>query len=170
MRIFDGDIKSTYPPKPGSRSRSDLTPGVGVAMAPPAKPPSGRRAHAPAARSAEVTSATSKGTTLYVHHDEQLFPGQSWHTNRITLTMQTDGNFVIYDNDRHGLWSTRTNGVGYRAIMQADGNFVVYDRSSRGIWSTGTAGHDGAFLSLQNDGNVTVRYKGRSLWASGTRA
>ncbi|MFE2718807.1 hypothetical protein ACFXKI_44515 [Streptomyces mirabilis] len=170
VRVGPGDIKSTHRPKPESRPRSDLAAGAGVAMAPPAKPhpASERRAHAPASRSLEVASATS--TTLYVHHDEQLFPGQSWHTNRITLTMQTDGNFVIYDNDRHGLWSTRTNGVGYRAIMQADGNFVIYDRSSRGIWSTGTAGHDGAILSLQNDGNVTVRYKGRSLWASGTRA
>ncbi|MCX4405979.1 MULTISPECIES: hypothetical protein [unclassified Streptomyces] len=170
VRIFDGDIKSAHP-KPESRPRSDLAHDADASAAPSAKPhpASGQRMLAGASRAREARAA-SRGTTLYVHHDEQLFPGQSWHTNRITLTMQKDGNFVIYDKHRHGLWSTRTNGVGYRAIMQADGNFVIYDRSSRGIWSTGTAGHDGAFLSLQNDGNVTVRYRGRTLWASGTRA
>jgi len=68
------------------------------------------------------------------------------------------------------LWHSGTAGTGYRAIMQADGNFVVYDRQVYGVWSTRTAGHDGAVLRFTGAGDVEVRYQDETLWSAGTAA
>ncbi|MGW2874550.1 hypothetical protein [Kitasatospora sp. NPDC001225] len=64
------------------------------------------------------------------------------------------------------------NHPGATATMQSDGNFVVYDTNRTALWSTGTwsAGADSHFV-FQNDGNLVV-YKGKGegnpVWASGT--
>lgn len=116
------------------------------------------------------TAATSpEWTTLTVRHDQQLMPGESWQTNRTTMTMQTDGELVIYDEDHHRRWSSGTSGTGYRAIMQADGNLVVYNRDTFGVWSSVTSGHDGAYLYFGTDGDVSVVYQGTTLWSAGTQ-
>ncbi|MFJ8159176.1 hypothetical protein, partial [Streptomyces sp. NPDC094468] len=116
------------------------------------------------------SSASIKGTTLHVYRDEQLMPGQSWKTNRVALTMQTDGDLVLRDLSGIMLWHSGTAGTGYRAIMQADGNFVVYDRSDWGVWSTGTAHRDGASLYIGSDGNVSVVYDNKIMWTTGIRS
>jgi hypothetical protein len=41
--------------------------------------------------------------------------------------------------------------------MQTDGNFVVYNEGGIAVWATGTGGSSGAFLVLQDDGNLVVR-------------
>lgn len=101
-----------------------------------------------------------------------LTPGQSVRSpnGRAQLTMQPDGNFVLYDS--HGgvpLWGSLTNGKGgTRATMQADGNLVVYNGANQPLWASGTDRHPGAYVAVQDDGNVVV-YAGTSpLWASGT--
>ena len=46
------------------------------------------------------------------------------------LTMQEDGNLVLYDAHNHPHWSSNTYNQGHKghkAKMQDDGNFVVYD-------------------------------------------
>ncbi|MFJ8786163.1 MULTISPECIES: protein kinase [unclassified Streptomyces] len=117
----------------------------------------------------ETASASPEWTTLTVRHDQQLMPGESWQTNRTTMTMQTDGNLVIFDENHHRRWSSGTSGTGYRAIMQADGNLVVYDKDTWGVWSSVTSGHDGAYLYLGTDGDVSVVYQGTTLWSAGTQ-
>ena len=54
--------------------------------------------------------------------------------------------------------------------MQIDGNLVIYDASRRNaLWATGTTGHPGAFLSVQEDGNVVIYAKSSvPIWATGT--
>ena len=101
-----------------------------------------------------------------------LLAGQSVRSpnGRAQLTMQPDGNFVLYDS--HGgipLWGSLTNGKGgTRATMQTDGNLVVYNGANQPLWASGTDRHPGAYLAVQDDGNVVV-YAGTSpLWASGT--
>ncbi|MCG7208244.1 protein kinase domain-containing protein [Streptomyces arenae] len=116
-----------------------------------------------------TASASPEWTTLTVRHDQELMPGESWRTNRTTMTMQTDGNLVIFDEDHHRRWSSGTSGTGYRAIMQADGNLVVYDKDTWGVWSSVTSGHDGACLYLGADGDVSVVYQGTTLWSAGTQ-
>ncbi|MFC4650700.1 hypothetical protein ACFPEU_53175, partial [Streptomyces mangrovi] len=111
---------------------------------------------------------TPDWSTLVVRRDEQLLPGQSWKTNRITLTMRPNGDFVLYDEHGRARWSAGTAGTGYRALMQGDGNLVVHDRSGRPVWNSGTAGHDGAILCLQADANVTILDQGTAVWSTGT--
>ena len=56
--------------------------------------------------------------------------------------------------------------------MQTDGNLVIYETSRRrAIWSTDTAGNPGAFLSVQEDGNVVIyTSSGTPIWATGTNS
>jgi hypothetical protein len=92
---------------------------------------------------------------------------------RFYLSMQSDGNLVLYEglpgHPTTAIWSTGTYGTGgQRAVMQGDGNFVLYDSANRALWSSGTWNNPGAYLAVQNDGNVVV-YKGSTpLWASNT--
>ena len=117
----------------------------------------------------ETASASPRWTTLTVRHDQPLMPGETCQTNRTTMTMQTDGNLVDYDEDHHRRWSSGTSGTGYRAIMQADGNLVVYNTDTWGVWSSVTSGHDGAYLYFGTDGDVSVVYQGTTLWSAGTQ-
>jgi hypothetical protein len=108
-----------------------------------------------------------------------LLPGQQLNINdrlmpptgRTVLTMQSDGNLVLYRVDNgSALWSSNTCGQPVtHAIMQADGNFVCYDANGHAHWATGTNGNPGAQLLIQDDGNLVV-YGPRQipLWASNT--
>ncbi len=82
-----------------------------------------------------------------------------------TLSMQQDGNLVLYSPTR-ALWQAGTSGKPFsRLAVQPDGNMVVYDMYHRPLWYTGTNQRDK--LILQNDGNL-VLYNGRNqpLWAT----
>ena len=107
-----------------------------------------------------------------------------------TLTMQNDGNLVLYRPDGSSAWASNTNhSVGssvnasytlysnwrlksadsrMEAVMQQDGNFVVYWDSSP-LWSTGTWGSGSNRVVMQSDGNLVV-YDANNVahWASGT--
>jgi hypothetical protein len=101
---------------------------------------------------------------------EYLGPGQSVTScdGRFRLTMQTDGNLVLYQGTT-ALWYTSTHGTGaQKAIMQTDGNFVVYDGSNNARWHTWTYNNPGAHLAVQNDGNLVVYQGSTALWWSGT--
>ncbi|MFD9287546.1 hypothetical protein ACFWBV_04380 [Streptomyces sp. NPDC060030] len=111
---------------------------------------------------------TPAWTTTVVTREGQLVAGQSWRTNRITMTMQSDGDLVLYDEHGRARWAAGTKGVGRRVIMQGDGNLVIYDRRDRPVWTSGTAGHENAILCLQADGNVTILHQDRDLWSTNT--
>lgn len=109
-------------------------------------------------------------STHVVQATTVLTPGQSVASNRIRLTMRTDGNLVISDEDGVTRWSSHTTGQGARAVFQADGHLVVYTSDGQTAWSSGTAGNDGAELVLQADGNVTIlSATGTVLWSAGTQ-
>jgi hypothetical protein len=115
------------------------------------------------------------------------------------LTMQSDGNLVLYAIDDMKLpidilhvmsgspdvlklyakpvWSTGTHvpkegrSPGRSCSMEENGNFVVYDDERRPVFETGTGGHPGAFLRLQSDGNLVVYTSDlKRAWASNTAA
>jgi PAN domain-containing protein len=109
----------------------------------------------------------------YLFGNQYLFYGQSiLDANcRFRLTMQSDGNLVLYDESQgtRPIWASNT--VGWRgfAVMQTDGNFVMYRWGWVPFWSTGTWGYPGAFVAMQADGNLVVYDRGaRPLWATGT--
>jgi hypothetical protein len=87
-----------------------------------------------------------------------------------TLAMQTDGNLVLYHNQKGAIWATGTNGKnGFNMVMQGDGNFVLYDTRNHPLWASGTNGHGGSFLAVQGDGNLVVYTSAsKPIWASGT--
>jgi hypothetical protein len=118
-----------------------------------------------------------------------IAPGTTIAGDHLKLTMQADGNMVIYHNSGGSgkgaaLWSSQTSGnPGAYATMQDDGNFVVYkkdggDGKGGAVWASNTTGNGtenrGAYLSFQDDGNLVVYKKdtgdgkGGSLWSSGT--
>jgi len=59
-----------------------------------------------------------------------------------------------------------------RLTMQEDGNAVLYARGGRPLWNSGVTGPDmrhGQELIVQDDGNLVVYSRGRVYWASGTQ-
>lgn len=109
-----------------------------------------------------------------------LQPGESVHSSngRFRLSMQADGNLVVYvENRGTPVWQAATSGnFGSYAVMQADGDFVVYPKGrsapapgqpTPALWSSGTFGHPDAHAELQNDGLMVVRASnGSILWRS----
>lgn len=69
-----------------------------------------------------------------------------WHTgtagrNNAKLSLQPDGNLVLYSPSGQPLWNTNTHIRGLsRLTIQPDGNLVLYDAANRPTWATGTAG------------------------------
>jgi hypothetical protein len=58
------------------------------------------------------------------------------------LTMQADGNLVIYDANGVVTWASGTNGKGkspYKLVLQTDRNLVIYDASGKATWATKTS-------------------------------
>ncbi|MFN7981113.1 MAG: hypothetical protein U0Q11_04595 [Vicinamibacterales bacterium] len=77
-------------------------------------------------------SAYSGGCAGY--HTDQSFP--AWPAR---ATMQTDGNFVLYNEGatEYPAWQTHTHGnSGSYLNIQDDGNLVVYNSSWVPIWYT----------------------------------
>ena len=108
---------------------------------------------------------------------QSLLPGQTLQSDNqwFTLTMQSDGNVVLYNTQSKPLWQTNTAGINPREfIMQTDGNLVLYDTSGQPHWESNTQGNPGAFLNVQDDGNLVVYRAGstsqtanNALWDAG---
>src|ERR1017187_2275340 len=99
--------------------------------------------------------------------------GGSWlasSNGHYRLTMQGDGNVVLYGEGRP-LWASDTAGhPGAFLAMQGDGNLVVYE-GNRPIWTSGTdrGGNAPYYLNLQDNGNATIYSPARKpLWATNT--
>jgi hypothetical protein len=118
-----------------------------------------------------IGKGSALGATLYQGWTQSSCDG------RFQLTLQTDGNLVLYQwvngNTPTAIWWTGTTTAqqqGAIAVMQADGNFVVYDNMGAPRWASNTAGHNGAYLTVQTDGNVVIYPSGggNAIWASNT--
>ncbi|MEM6733236.1 MAG: hypothetical protein AAF658_16880, partial [Myxococcota bacterium] len=84
-----------------------------------------------------------------------LRQGESIACNGMRVSMQRDGNFVLYERSESGpvpRWSTRTNNRGSVARFQSDGNFVIYTPSGVPAFSTATNGS--ASLSITELGQL----------------
>jgi nucleoid-associated protein YgaU len=83
------------------------------------------------------------------------------------LTLQEDGNLVLYAGDQ-SVWSTETNGQSVqRAEVQNDGNFVLYT-ADKAIWASQTKGAKDVRLTLQDDRNVVLYASSGPAWSSNT--
>ena len=85
------------------------------------------------------------------------------------LVMQSDGNFVLYDENGPARWAVNRFGNGNYATIQRDGNLVVYNSSGAALWASNTCCNSGYDLMVQNDGNVVIYAPNwRAVWATGT--
>lgn len=86
-----------------------------------------------------------------------------------SLTLQKDGNLVLFANLGQTAWYSGSQGQAARLTMQGDGNLVVYSSTNNPLWSTGTYDNPGARLVIQTDGNMVV-YSAANipLWSTGT--
>lgn len=102
-----------------------------------------------------------------------LVEGCTIHTKHRVLSMQSDGNLVLYKKVygalAQALWASGTAfGTGHSAIFQEDGNFVVYDAKGKAKWASDTQPM-GNRLIIQEDGNLVIYNKvGRVLWTTNT--
>ena len=85
---------------------------------------------------------------------QQLAPGQSLRTrtSTYTATMQTDGNFVVYDAARRPVWSSRTRIAGSHMEVTATGDVRVVAPDGSQQWHSGTTGPGVERLVLGTDG------------------
>jgi hypothetical protein len=75
-----------------------------------------------------------------------------------SLILQTDGNFVEYNNNGAAYWYTNTQGKNSSALyMQSDGNVVLYDTNRVPLWSSGTQGNPGASLYFHDNGALDIQ-------------
>ncbi|MEJ2851812.1 MULTISPECIES: ricin-type beta-trefoil lectin domain protein [unclassified Saccharothrix] len=90
---------------------------------------------------------------------EELRADQSKYSpdGRTRLTMQPDGNLVLYNAAGTVLWHTATYGTGATfATLQADGNFVVYTAQRQPVWQTHTYNSAAQRLVVQTDTNLAL--------------
>ncbi|MHC2187361.1 hypothetical protein ACVLV4_003033, partial [Rathayibacter agropyri] len=85
---------------------------------------------------------------------------------RYKAAMQSDGNFVVYDNST-ATFSTETKG-GNRLVLQDDGNVVVLASDGSPLWNAGTGGYSrSTTLTMQNDGTLLLTSAGAvPLWSA----
>ena len=88
----------------------------------------------------------------------RLYPGQGVISadRRFRLTLQPDGNLVLYSPTRV-LWASGTNGRATAFLaLQSDGNLVLYDRDAQPLWASHTEGFGPTRLIAQTDGNLVL--------------
>jgi N-acetylmuramoyl-L-alanine amidase len=77
---------------------------------------------------------------LYSPQGKAIWATGTENTGADRLSIQTDGNVVLYDGTKP-MWATDTAGnPGAYFAIQGDGNLVVYSSSGKAIFNTGTPG------------------------------
>ncbi|WP_256009089.1 hypothetical protein [Desertivirga xinjiangensis] len=111
---------------------------------------------------------TSNGSDASIYSPNQQF----------RLTLQPDGNLVIYDNAFNPLWNsgTQASGTGwiYKLFYQLDGNITLKRYHTNGnlngeIWASASQAPSGSlrsgnayrsYMKLQDDGNLVLYFNG----------
>jgi len=99
---------------------------------------------------------------------EKLLAGESKISpnRQYRLTVQTDGNLVLYNADGVAQWYTNTYGTGSGnyLTLQPDGNLVLYNANGTPLWNTQSYGSTANILIVQNDGNVVLYGPGNKVF------
>ncbi|WP_326613905.1 hypothetical protein OIE62_03005 [Streptomyces scopuliridis] len=129
---------------------------------------------ADAADSSRTIQSTQPRETLRT--DSRFYPpatlrkNQAWTSGngRTILRVQSDGNVVLYKNNRPAWQAPNVYPNADRLVMQEDGNLVIYNRANQAIWAAGTW-RKGRYLAVQDDGNVVVyNNSNQPVWATNT--
>lgn len=156
-------------PSPTEQKKKTAVPkAVPAPVAPTPAPRTSAPAEKPKASPKPKPEAAPKPDwgTQTVSATSSIGVGQSWATNRIRMTMQQDGNLVVYNEQNKPIWAAMTFGENHRAIFQPDGNLVVHNGDDRAIWASKTHDFGGAQLVLRPDAKVVVVHNGRVVWST----
>ncbi|MFE7000414.1 mannose-binding protein [Streptomyces griseus] len=160
-------------PSPSPTKPKRTAPPKAAPVAPaPAAPTPAPRTSAPAEKPKASPKPKPKAApkpdwgTQTVSAPSSIGVGQSWATNRIRMTMQQDGNLVVYNEQNKPVWAAMTFGENHRAIFQPDGNLVVHNGDDRAIWASKTHDFGGARMVLRPDGKVVIVHNGRVVWST----
>lgn len=173
QQVAPGDYATDKPakspsPKPSKTHPEKQKEGVRPSKAPSSKPASKKTTAPlkPVRSEPKSQKSVPKWTTKTVSATSELSAGQSWWTNRIRMTMQGDGNLVVYNEDNKPIWAAGVFGENHKARFQKDGNLVVYTADNRAVWASRTNGHDGAKLTLRADGKVVIMDGNNKVWST----
>lgn len=85
------------------------------------------------------------------------------------LLYQLDGNLVIYSDRGALWHSGTEGAALGMVTMQGDGNLVLYTADGQAVWASDSHGYDNAYLSLDDAGTLrVVSQHGVTLWWSST--
>ncbi|MER8073688.1 hypothetical protein ABTZ59_36265 [Streptomyces sp. NPDC094034] len=121
-------------------------------------------------------TAWSAGPQEAPRSDSHFYPpatlgkNQAWTSGngRAILRVQSDGNVVLYKDNRAAWQAPNVYPNADRLVMQEDGNLVVYNKAGKALWAAGTW-HKGRYLAVQDDGNVVVyNNANQPVWATNT--
>jgi hypothetical protein len=135
-------------------------------------------------RQFNYTTSQVVGTKIMMNNNPILYVNQSIYSpnHNTRLTLQSDGNLVIYHKNRDGtesaLWGTNSiSSNASNVIFQTDCNLVLVSNSNTSLWAsnllnlpngafkfTGSDNGNYPFLTLQDDGNLVC------YWPSVTAA
>ncbi|MHA3700962.1 transglycosylase family protein [Jatrophihabitans sp. YIM 134969] len=95
-----------------------------------------------------------------------LRPGQSVYSKDLQyrLSLQTDGNLVLYSTTKAVVWTTSTRGTMQALTMQTDGNLVLRTTAGAVAFQTRTAGRSGAVLTAGTLAEATVAQGTTVAW------
>ncbi|MBK9348233.1 MAG: hypothetical protein IPN06_18415 [Burkholderiales bacterium] len=123
-------------------------------------------------------SSVSAATATAPTNTNSLLAGASLTTGKrlqstnglYRLTLQGDGNLVIYTAAGKPIWATNTVGRGgVRLVLQKDSNLVLYTSKGKAVWASNTVGKGAAYLLLKDDGNLVLNNAtGAKVWATNT--
>lgn len=117
------------------------------------------------------TKFAVRDCAVVLRPDEVLRRGENFTScdGRFLLSMQGDGNLVLYTSDYKALWNSQTAGSdGELLAMQTDGNLVLYDADWNAEWNSETQAAQ-VSLVLQDDGNLVLYTSdGKPVWHTQT--
>jgi hypothetical protein len=95
----------------------------------------------------DIYSVTSYGLSMMIRglsggYDDQ---GNQKRNDAAQLVLQTDGNLVLYDDQKKAKWDSKTQGsfdAKYRTVefkpvkgvLENDGSFVLYSATGKAVW------------------------------------
>jgi peptidoglycan-N-acetylglucosamine deacetylase len=119
--------------------------------------------------SARLASAVRQPASGTLPAGQTLQAGQELPSpsGRYRLSMQTDGNLVVYSADRRPVWATMTFVANSQLALQTDGNLVVRGPAGEVVWHTHTYGQSVVRADVQDDGNLVLYRTDGASWYSG---
>ncbi|MFD5564285.1 hypothetical protein [Kitasatospora griseola] len=112
------------------------------------------------------------GYVLFPSDDTNYPSGSTWSTTHSTMTFK-DGVLTIRTVTGATSTAGKAGYPNAVLTLQTDGNLVIYPNAAHtdgtALWASDTYFHSGASMFLQPDGNLVIYgYDGQSLWNTGT--